>query len=389
MANNLSPKYASPPVIAAIQRHGRVLVIGAGSSGLAAAAELQRRGVRAEILERSDTVGSAWQTRYDRLRFNTCRWNSTLSHEPFPKGTPLFLLPDDFTRYLGSYAETNRLSVEFGVEVKRVERYNGEWQLITSAGERTADHVIIATGLMHTPRYPDWPGLDLYSGCLLHSADYRNAEPFRNADVLVVGAGSSAMDIAADLARGQAGRIRLAVRSQPNLMQRAPFGLPGDLLTTALFRLQPQHADTIHRILRRITIGNLAERGLTVPAEGSFTRARRTGSGPTVVDKAVLQTIKSRRVEIVAAVSSVHADGVRLADDSTVSPDVIIAATGFTPGLTEVVGHLGVLDDRGVPLVSGGPPALPGLRFSGFVANIRSQYKDALRVAEQVTQELG
>jgi len=389
MANNLSPKYASASVIAAIPRHGRVLVIGAGSSGLAAAAELQRRGVQAEILERSDTVGAAWQARYDRLRFNTCRWNSTLSREPFPKGTPLFLLPDDFTRYLGSYAEANRLSVQFGVEVKRIERDNGEWQLITSAGERTAGHVIIATGLMHTPRHPDWPGLDLYSGYLLHSADYRNAEPFRNADVLVVGAGSSALDIAADLARGQAGRIRLAVRSQPNLMQRAPFGLPGDLLTTALFRLQPQHADTIHRILRRITIGNLAERGLTVPAEGSFTRARRTGSGPTVVDKAVLQTIKSRRVEVVAAVSSVHADGVRLADDSIVRPDVIIAATGFTPGLTEMVGHLGVLDDRGVPLVSGGPPALPGLRFSGFVANIRSQYKDALRVAEQVTQELG
>ena len=333
-------------------------------------------------------IGSAWQTRYDCLRFNTCRWMSVLSREPFPKGTPVFPVRDDFTRYLGSYAESNRLSVQFGVEVKRIDRCDGKWQLATSAGELTARQVIIATGLMHTPRYPDWPGLDLYPGRLLHSVQYRNAEPFRSADVLVVGAGSSAMDIATDLARGGAGRVRVVVRTQPNLMYRAPFGVPGDLVSTALFRLRSQQADAIDRFLRRITIGNLAEWGLTVPHEGSFTRARRTGSGPTIVDKAVLQAIKSRRVEIIAGVSSVDADGVRLIDGTTVHPDVIIAATGFTPGLTELVGHLDVLNDRGVPLASGGPAVLPGLRFSGFVAHTRSQYKDALRVAEQIAQEL-
>jgi cation diffusion facilitator CzcD-associated flavoprotein CzcO len=344
--------------------------------------------VRAEILERNTTIGSAWRTRYDRMRLNTCRWNSTLSRDPFPKGTPVFPLRDDFVRYLGSYAKSHQLPVQYGVEVKRIDRYDGKWQLTTSDGERTASQVIISTGFLHTPRRPDWPGLDLYPGRLLHSAEYRNAEPFRNADVLVVGAGTSAMDIATDLAHGGAGRVRVAVRSQPNLVRRAPLGLPGDLLFSTLFRLPPRRADGIDRILRRITTGTLDEHGLTVPDEGSYTRARRTGSGPTIVDKAFLQAIRSRRIEVVAEVSSVDADGVRLIDDSTVRPDVIIAATGFTSGLAELVGHLGVLDDRGHPVASGGPAALPGLRFSGFIANINNQYKDALHVAEQVAQEL-
>lgn len=390
MANDRSLEQAGsvPTAIATMQRREPVLVIGAGASGLAAAVELQRRGVEAEILERGDTIGSAWRTRYDRLRLNTCRWNSTLSGEPFPKGIPVFPLRDDFVRYLESYAESHRLSVHSGVEVKRVDRCDGNWQLATSAGELTARQVIIATGHMHTPRLPEWPGLDLYPGRFLHSVEYRNAEPFRNADVLVVGSGSSAIDIATDLAYGGAGRVRIAVRSQPNLLRRAPLGLPGDLVATALFRLPSRRADGIDRILRRITIGPLVEWGLTVPDEGIYTRGRRTGSGPTVVDRPVFQAIKSRRIEIVAGVSSVDVDDVRLIDGNTVRPDVIIAATGFSSGLAELVGHLGVLDDRGLPLASGGPAVLPGLRFSGFVANIRSQYKDALRVAEEVAREL-
>jgi cation diffusion facilitator CzcD-associated flavoprotein CzcO len=365
-----------------------VLVIGAGSSGLAAAAELRRRGVRAEILERNAAIGSAWRTRYDRLRLNTCRWNSTLSGARFPKGTPVFPVRDEFVRYLGSYAESHQLPVRYGVEVKRIDRADGRWLLATSDGERTASQVVISTGYMHTPRRPDWPGLDLYHGRLLHSAEYRDAEPFRNADVLVVGAGSSAMDIATDLAQGRAGRVRVAVRSQPNLLRRAPLGLPSDLLFSALFRLPPECADQIDRLLRRITIGPLVAHGLTVPDEGPYTRARRTGSGPTVVDQAVFRAIRTRRIEVVAAVSAVDADGVRLVDGSSVRPDVIIAATGFTTGLTDLVGHLGVLDDCGFPLAAGGPATLPGLRFSGYVANIRNQYKDAIRVAEQVAEEI-
>ena len=78
----------------------------------------------------------------------------------------------------------------------------------------------------------------------------------------------------------------------------------------------------------------------------------------------------------------------RLTDGGILRPDAIIAATGYTSGLVPLAGHLGVLNDRGLPLASGGPALLPGLRFTGFVANIRNQYLEAVRVAGQVAQEL-
>jgi hypothetical protein len=62
-----------------------VLVIGAGAAGLAVAAERQRRGVPAEILERGDAVASSSRQRCDRLRLNTCRWTSTLTGGACPR----------------------------------------------------------------------------------------------------------------------------------------------------------------------------------------------------------------------------------------------------------------------------------------------------------------
>src|SRR4029077_1882250 len=90
-----------------IMREARepVLIIGAGAAGLAVAAELRRRGVQSEILERGTAVGSSWRGHYDRLTLNTCRWFSTLSHEPFPTSVGVFPTRDEWVSYLESYAE--------------------------------------------------------------------------------------------------------------------------------------------------------------------------------------------------------------------------------------------------------------------------------------------
>jgi cation diffusion facilitator CzcD-associated flavoprotein CzcO len=365
-----------------------VLVIGAGAAGLAAAAELRRRGVPAEIIERTDEVASAWRLRYDRLRLNTCRWNSTLTGDRFPAGTPVFPVRDDYVRYLESYAKRHDLPVRFGLQVDRIDRRGDEWLLATSAGDLTAGQVIVATGHQHTPRLPDWPGLGQYQGRFLHSAGYRNSEQFRGDDVLVAGAGSSAMDIAYDLAQGGAARVRVSVRSQPHMLMRASGPLPSDLLALALFPMPKWLADHVARLVRRWTVGDLAPWGLPEPREGMFTHLQRTGRTPTLVDRAVLEAIRARRVEIVAGVSSVTADEVRLADGTALWPDAIIAATGFGTGLEPVAGHLGVLDARGLPRASGGPAVAPGLRFTGYVPNIRNLDHEARSVAEQVSREL-
>ena len=366
-----------------------VLVIGAGPAGLAVAAELRQRGVRAEIIERNGVVGSAWRLRYDRLRLNTCRWNSMLSGDRFPKGTQLFPVRDEYVRYLESYVTRHDLPVRFGIQVDRIDRCDDVWRLATSAGDLTARHVIVATGHQHTPRMPDWPGLPEYQGRLVHSAEYRNPDQFRDADVLVAGAGSSAMDIAYDLAQGGAARVRVSVRSQPHMLMRASGPLPTDLLAwLVLFRIPTRLADPLARSVRRWTIGDLAPWGLTEPREGLLTHMHRTGRTPTLVDGMVIEAIRTRRFEIVPDISAVTSVGVRLADGTALRPDAIIAATGFGTGLEPIVGHLGVLDARGRPLAFGGPAVAPGLRFTGYVPNIRNLDQEARSVAKQVSREL-
>jgi hypothetical protein len=85
----------------------------------------------------------------------------------------------------------------------------GGWRVATSRDDRRADHVVVATGIFNRPRPADWPGRDEFCGALVNATVYRNPEPFRGRDVLVVGAGSTGLDTA----YGISARTRAATRS--------------------------------------------------------------------------------------------------------------------------------------------------------------------------------
>ncbi|HEX2416007.1 MAG TPA: NAD(P)/FAD-dependent oxidoreductase [Thermoleophilaceae bacterium] len=360
-----------------------VVIIGAGSSGLASAAELGRLGVRTVVLEEADQVGWSWRHRYDRLRLNSSRPFSKLPKGPYPKGTGIFPSRDEMVRYLERYSRSNAVDVRFGTRLERIDREGDGWVLRTSAGDMAAGQVIVAGGYSRRPFTPDWPGRESFRGRLLHAAEYRNPEPFRDEDVLVIGPGCSGAEIAYDIAEGGARRVRLAVRTPPNILIRAPLG---PLMAQLMMKLPTRWADAIMRQVRRHEVGDLSEYGLPVPEEGVFTRLERLGVAPMIVDKEVIEAIKERRIEIVAGVEGMDETGVALADGSRIEPDSVIAATGYGRGLEPLVGHLGVLDERGSPRVTG-DEAAPGLRFVGYVpypAMIRYAAGEAKRAAKAI-----
>jgi putative flavoprotein involved in K+ transport len=360
------------------------VVIGAGPAGLACAVELQRRGVPAMVLDQADAVGASWRARYDRLRLNSSRWFSKLPGGAYAPGTGIFPSRDEMVAYLESYAERYQLDVRLRTRVERIDRGAEGWIVRTTRGDMEAEHVIVASGYDHTPFIPDWPGRGRFDGPLLHAAQYRNPEPFRDADVLVVGPGCSGMEIAYDLAEGGARRVRLAVRTAPNMLVRSPMG-PGFAL--ALLRLRPERADRIVNFIRSKEVGDLSAYGLPVPEEGTFTRLRRLGVAPAIVDTHVIQAIKDRRIEIVAGVESLDETGALLADGARIEPEAIVAATGYRCGLEPMVGHLGVLDADGVPLVVDAGEAAPGLRFIGYMplpAQLRHSGRLAGRAAKTI-----
>src|SRR5947209_92882 len=165
------------------------IVVGAGPAGLAVAAELRRRGVETLLVERSDAVGASWRGRYEGLRLNTMRVLSSLPGHPMPRAYGRYPRREDFVAYLEVYARRCAPPIRFGVNVERVERGPGGWELHTNAGALRARHLVIATGYDAAPRMPDWPGADSFPGELIHASAFRSARAYHGRDVLVVGAG--------------------------------------------------------------------------------------------------------------------------------------------------------------------------------------------------------
>lgn len=346
----------------------QVLVIGSGPAGLATAAELTARGVPTTVLERGASVGAAWRGRYDALRFNTSRLHSHLPGAPFPRSFGQFPTRDQYVGYLEQYAADRTVRVETGVEVGAISPGAlRRWRLATSGEEREADHVVVATGIFNRPRAPGWPGAERYGGRLLHAADYRNAEPFRGQHVLVVGAGSTGMEIAHELAVNGAERVWLSVRTPPNILLREMHGLPGDLPVPLFLKLPEPFVDRLLLGMQRRTLGDLSGYGLPLPSEGPISQLRRRGAGTAVVDPEVLEAVRAGQVRVVPAVRALYDEGAVLEDGHRLAVDSVVAATGYSTGLEELVGHLGVLDERGLPLDGDGGEVAPGLRFVGYV----------------------
>jgi cation diffusion facilitator CzcD-associated flavoprotein CzcO len=344
------------------------IVCGAGAAGLAAAATLRGVGVDASVLERTDQVGSSWRTRYDGLRLNTTGWMST---QPGFRATRRrygeFPPRDAWVQYLEDYAAHHRIDVRFGTQVRRLETVNGGWRVQTNREDLQARFVVIATGFDHDPELPDWPGRDGFTGELIHSCAYRSPEPYRGRDVLVVGPGTTGSEVAAYLAKGGAGRVRVACRTPPNLTTRKILGSSINISGIVLNHLPLRVGDQLSWLSQRIIFGNLDQYGLPRSPSGLATTMRHRQQAPAYAEEFV-PLLKAGRIEIVAAVEGFDGPSVLLADGTQIQPEAVIAATGYRRGLESLVGHLGVLGKDGIPLVSGGSqhPSAPGLFFNGY-----------------------
>lgn len=384
----------APTPSQATRSHERepVYVIGGGPGGLAAAAGLKAHGVRAVVLEKSDRVGASWRGHYDRLHLHTTRRLSALPGLPIPRRFGRWVSRDDVVRYLEKYAEFHDLEVVTGVEVTRVDRAPGGtgWRLRASGGrELTGRAVVVATGYNHTPRLPDWSGSASYTGKLLHASEYRSPAPFAGRDVLVVGVGNTGAEIAVDLVEGGAARVRLAVRTAPHIVRRSTLGWPAQLTGILCRRLPVSLVDRLAVPLGKLSVPDLSAQGLPRPETGLYSRVRE-GSIP-VQDVGLIAAVRTGKVEPVAAVDSFDGDEVVLSDGTRVTPDTVIAATGYHQGLEHLVGHLDVLDPAtGRPRPHGARTltSAPGLHFTGYTNPISGMLREIALDADRIGKAL-
>ena len=125
-----------------------------------------------------------------------------------------------------------------------------------------------------------------------------------------------------------------------------------------------------------MSFGDLSRFGLPKPPVGAATQLAVNQQAPAC-DAGFLDAVRAGRIEIVTAVVGFDGPAVHLADGSRLEVDAVIAATGYRRGLAPLVGHLGVLDERGTPIVTGGQqhPNAPGLFFAGFRGDLSGQLR--------------
>uniref|UniRef100_A0A0E0C0M1 indole-3-pyruvate monooxygenase n=1 Tax=Oryza meridionalis TaxID=40149 RepID=A0A0E0C0M1_9ORYZ len=264
-----------------------VIIVGAGQSGLAAAACLSVRGVAScLVLERDDCVASLWRHRaYDRLRLHLPKRQCALPHAPHAAAAPDYLPRDDFAAYLDAYASRFGVRTRLRREVRsaRHDARRARWlvdavDLATGRAERyAARHLVAAAGENDERVVPEVPGMDTFPGKVVHSADYRSAGAFKGKSVLVVGCSNSGFEIAYDLAAGGAAAVSIAVRGEVHLVSREVWSVG-----MALQRYLPTWAvDRLVLLMCAVVFGgDTARYGLRRPAVGPFAMKMTTPAYP-------------------------------------------------------------------------------------------------------------
>lgn len=204
--------------------HVDLAIIGAGQSGLAAAFEARRAGISAVVLEATDTPAGSWPSYYDSLAlFSPARYSS-LPGSPFPGDPDRYPTRDEVVAYLSRYAEQFGDAIRLGRRVESVSRRpERDFTVATTSGdELQAGAVIAASGQFGAPHRPALPGLEGFTGAVLHAAEYDAPTRFAGQRVVVVGAGNSAIQIAVELA--EAAQVTLATRAPVSWLAQRPLG---------------------------------------------------------------------------------------------------------------------------------------------------------------------
>lgn len=323
------------------ERLGRdvgTVVIGGGQAGLATAYHLRRRGEDFVVLDAEARVGDQWRRRWDSLRLFTPARFSSLPGLPLRLGPAEYATKDQVADYLEEYADVFARPLHGGVRVTRLERTGESFRVSTPAGEITARNVVVATGTNPTPRIPAFAAELPASVVQLHSSEYRNPGQVPDGEVLVVGCGTSGVEIALELARQR--RTYVAGRPTPHVPDAvlryagAPYWwLLNNLLTV------------------RTPIGRKARPGV------------QHGGAPLI--RVSVQQLEQAGALRVPRVAAVEGGRPRLEDGRTLEVSAVVWATGYRPDFgwidfpaTQENGWLA--GERGVSTTS------PGLFFVGM-----------------------
>jgi dimethylaniline monooxygenase (N-oxide forming) len=331
-------------------------VIGAGSSGIAAAKGLQDRGIEFDCFEKSDRVGGNWvfgningmSSAYRSLHINTSRERMEYADYPMPASYPDFPHHTQIAAYFDDYVDHFGLRerIAFNTGVQRATRgEDGCWTIELDTGEsRRYDALLVANGHHWNPRWPEpgYPGK--FDGEQMHSHHYLDNTDFRDKNVLVVGIGNSAMDISVE-SSFVARRTFISSRRGAYILPKYLFGRPLDQIgVNALTpRLPWAFRQTILAMMFRLGVGRMSDYGLPEPDH-------KLGEAHPTISADFLNRIAHGEMTWKPNVSSLQGDHVRFEDGSAEPIDLIVWCTGYRVTFPFFDEHFLSAPDNDLPL---------------------------------------
>jgi len=332
------------------RREPRVVIIGAGMSGLCMAIKLKKAGFDDfTIYEKAADLGGTWRDNtYPGLTCDIPSRFYQYSFDPNPDWTQLFSPGAEIWRYLDAVARRHGLRehIRFNSEITDARFEQQRWHLRTASGEKTsADFLISATGVLHHPRWPDIEGLADFKGAKFHSARWDHSVKLKGKRVAVIGTGSTACQITCATAPEVAElhvfqRTPQWVLPLPNLrsrLSRAYRAVPA--LNTVAYRGMQETFELLAKGLvkpgwQRSLISWMCQRNLASVKDPVLRQKLTPDYQPMckrlVISSGFYDAMQRDNVHLVTdAIERIEPTGIRTRDGVLHEVDVLVLATGF------------------------------------------------------------
>jgi cation diffusion facilitator CzcD-associated flavoprotein CzcO len=371
--------------------HHRIVIIGAGFSGLGMAIRLQQRGITDFlVLERASRVGGTW--RDNTYPGCACDIPSHLYSYSFalnPDWSESYARQPEILEYIeglvGQYMLEPRIRLHHEVTRAAWNETDARWEIQTSAGDFTAHYLISGHGPLAEPKFPNIAGLETFTGTVFHSARWDHGFDPTGKRVAVIGTGASAVQFVPEIAPATA-QLYVFQRTPPWVVPRMNRAIPPE--ERERFKRQPwrqrleramQYAlreinvlgfsnATFERLAMSVSKKHLEAQISDPDLREKLTPNYRMGCKRITVSDDFYPALARDNVELVTdAVQALEPNGVRTADGRLREVDAIILGTGYhtaeSPAFKLFHGRDGI---RLFDAWRGSPEAYLGMSVAGF-----------------------
>ncbi len=315
----------------------KVCVIGAGPSGITAVKNLRDEGLDVVCYDFNSNVGGNWI--YNEKLSHSSVFETThiissktlsqyedFTFDDFEPGLPDYPSHDQLRRYFQAYAAKFNLypHIQFNTLVESCELDDANQWIVQTSHEGVSKtevftHLVVCNGHHWKPRMPHYPGN--FTGRLMHSHEFKNATPFKDQRILVIGGGNSACDVAVETSRVSA-KTTISWRRGYRIVPKFLFGKPSDVVASRMAFLPTKLKFFFSELTVKIFSGSNKNYGLPEPEHAI------TGTHPTINEE-LLYKVRHGKVFPKGDIERFDGEYVLFKDGSVEAFDTIIACTGY------------------------------------------------------------